>query len=131
MKHLGQFFAVLLVSIGLQWLGAFSNHIVMAANDGRMPVLVFTQGIEMTLTFDPDHSAMNVHTKDKVLCDVIPVPFLQHATIGLEVISVGDVCLESGEALLLILPILPFYWLYRWATGFLTYELLNRLNRRR
>jgi hypothetical protein len=114
MKYLGRFFAVLLLSFGLQWLGAWCNQVAVAANGGRMPVIVFTQGIEMTLTFDPDHSALNVHTRYKVLCDIVPIPFLQHANIALEVISFGDICLESGETLLLVLPILPFLFLWGW-----------------
>jgi len=114
MHRLGQFFAVLLVSIGLQWLGAFSNHFVIAANGGKMPVVVFSQGIEMTLTFDPEHTALNLKTKYIPLCDIIPMPFLQNGNIAFEVLSIGDVSLDSGEMLFLVLPLLPFLFIWEW-----------------
>ncbi len=114
LRKLGMFCLVLLASIGLQWLGAWSNQYAMAQNGDKMPVLVFDEGIALVLAFDHRHTILTRKSKDILLCDIIPVPFPDsNYSVELDVMSVGDVLLNGGNFLMLFLPLLPILWLVR------------------
>jgi hypothetical protein len=113
MRYLGRFSALFLLAFSLQWLGAWSNQAVVAANDGKMPVLVISSTIAQSVAGDDEHSVLTIHSRYLVLCDLFAVPIFYGSHIGLEVVSIGDVGIEVGGFIFLLLPFLPFYWLYK------------------
>ena len=108
------FLAVLLVGFALQWFGAWANKLVIHDNGDRMPVLMYTDDIQRSLMFDNDHTALTNYSADKWLCDVIAMPFIEDKQFGMEILSLGDVCMDFGTVLFVVLPFLPPYFLVKW-----------------
>ncbi len=110
MKKLGTFSALFLLAFSLQWLGAWTNQAVVAANNGTMPVWIISDYVAHSVAGDDSHSPLTWHSHYILFCDIFPVPLFHGAHIGLEISSLGDVALDVGSYLFLILPFLVPYW---------------------
>jgi len=87
--------------LGLVALGLAANAVAVAGNGGRMPVslaaLARTGGDGASLLGDRRHEVASTATHVRPLTDVVPAPL----PFGLgQVLSVGDVLVASGCALL-------------------------------
>jgi hypothetical protein len=106
MRNLGRFFAVFLVSIALQMMGAWTNNFAISNNGKQMPVLIL--GDQTDIVIDYRHTLLTENSKDKWLCDIFPTPFIYaDYSVGWKIMSVGDIILHAGEALFLLLPLSP------------------------
>ena len=116
MRLLGKFSALFLLAFSLQWLGALCNHIVVAANNGHMPVIVLDEQTEKILQLTDEHIPLTRQTKYWVLSDVFPIVILYGFPFGVqrEIWSIGDALLYGGGLIFVVLPFLPFCWVVRW-----------------
>jgi hypothetical protein len=112
-KTLGRFFAILLLGLSLQYIGAKLNHIAVTANGGKMPVLVLNEKLLVDIMADDDHKPMDKNTRYPVLCDYILVPFIYDFELHKDMMSVGDVLLFTGSMTMVSLYLFPLFVLAR------------------
>jgi len=114
MRNLGLVFAVILLAIGLQELGAGANRLVMHSNGDRMPVLVVTDLEEIELAFDARHCPLTWKSHYILLSDIAIVPFFNKGHIDWTEESVGDFMMDTGTGIWYVLPFYPLFLLGRW-----------------
>lgn len=112
-KTLGRFFAILLLGLSLQYIGAKLNTIAVRANGGKMPVLVLNEKMMMELLGDPNHAAMDKATRYPALCDIVLVPFVMDFQLHNDMMSIGDVLLFVGAVAMVSLYLFPLFVLAR------------------
>jgi hypothetical protein len=114
MRKLGTFSALFLLAISLQWLGAMSNILTVKANNGKMPVLVISSYVTRIIERDDSHVVMTANSRYPLLCDLFYVPLFFSSHIGLEVVSLGDIGMDVGGYIFLVLPFVIPYWILKW-----------------
>jgi hypothetical protein len=110
--------AVFVLSLLLGKIGAFSNHVVLRANHGTMPVWVTNPAMELSMMGDDEHSAMTRESKYIPLSDIFPVFDANGNGIEIEgMASLGDLGIllsMSGYFLTVFLfSLLPVSWAFR------------------
>ena len=99
------------LSLVLIYVGKKSNEFVMKANDGAMPVLMYTDQLSLSMLFDEDHTPLTAKTRYILLADIFPMHAPDEWSIKFRgASSIGDTLIWSGWVLedLVILGFLIF-----------------------
>lgn len=106
---------LVLSALLLPMLGDRCNSIVVSANGGQMPVWIVSSETALTVGLSNQHRRLTEDTKYKALADIIPVyAWFDGELQPISVMSIGDVCIETGDLLVfaseLLLPLLFLRW---------------------
>lgn len=76
--------------------GSFLNEIAAEENGGKMPVLCLWKSMGDSLTNSTKHAIMTAQSKMKVLCDIIPDPYIKQCGLWGTMLSPGDILIKLG-----------------------------------